>query len=52
MRIGRVDVAFHNVVVHQAVDDVGGFPFGGSDDGGVEQEMPLVDEVVRVTPLP
>ena len=44
--VGRVDVAPDHVVVHQAVDDVGGFLLGRADHRGVEEEVPLVDERV------
>ena len=46
MRISRVDVAFHNVVVHQAVNDVGGFPFGRADDVSRPIKLTFVEEAV------
>ena len=30
MRVGRMHVALDHVIVHQPIDDVGRFPFGGS----------------------
>ena len=31
--VGRVNVAFYDIVVHQAVNDIGRFPLSGADDG-------------------
>ena len=47
MRIGRVDVTFDYVVVHEPIDDPGTFPFGGADHQRVEEQMPFVNEAVN-----
>ena len=44
--VGRMDVAFHHIVVHKAVDHVGALPLGGTDDCRVKQQVPLVDKAV------
>lgn len=46
MGIGGMDVGFHDVVVHQAVDQVGAFAIGGTDHQGVPQAFVLIDECV------
>ena len=44
--IGRMNVALHHLVVHQPVDDVGAFPLGRAEHGGVPQQVALVTEGV------
>ena len=35
--VGRMDVAFHHIVVHKAINHVGALPLGGTDDCRVKQ---------------
>jgi len=44
--IGRMNIALHHLVVYQPVDDVGAFPLGGAEHGGVPQQVALVTEGV------
>ncbi len=44
--IGRMNIALHHLVVHQPVDDVGAFPLGRAEHGGVPQQVALVTEGV------
>src|SRR5260370_16385326 len=44
--VGRMDVAFHHIVVHKAVDHVGALPLGGTDDCQANQQVPPVYKAV------
>ena len=44
--IGGVNIALHDLVVHQPVDQVGAFPLGRAEDGGVSQQVTFVAEGV------
>ena len=49
--VRRMDVALDDIVVHQAIYDVGAFAFSGTDDDGMEQEVAFVDEAVDADAL-
>jgi len=44
MAIGGVNVTFDDVVVHEPIDDIRRFAFGGADDLVMPEEVPLIDE--------
>jgi hypothetical protein len=44
MGIGGVNVTFNDVVVHEAIDDIGGFALGGAHDVVIPEEVTLIDE--------
>ena len=44
--IGGVNTALHDLVMDQAVDDIGAFPLGRAEDGGVSQQVTFVAEGV------
>ena len=44
--VGGMNIALHDLIVHQAVDDVGAFPLGRAENGGVPQQVALVAEGV------
>ena len=46
MGIGRVDIAFDRIIMQQTIDDGGALPFGGTDHGGAEEQMTLVNKAV------
>ena len=46
MGVGGVNVAFHDVVVHQTIDDVGALAVCGADHQRMPQEMSFIDEGV------
>ena len=39
-----MNIALHHLVMHQPVDDVGAFPLGRAEHGGVPQQVALVTE--------
>jgi integrase len=41
-----MNIALHHLVVHQPIDDVGAFPLGRAEHGGVPQQVALVTEGV------
>ena len=41
-----MNVAFDDVVMHESINDIGGFAFGRADDVVMPQEVTLVDEGV------
>ena len=44
MAIGGVNVTFDDIVVHEPINDIRCFAFGGADDLVMPQEVPLIDE--------
>ena len=40
----QVNIALHDLVMHQAVDDIGAFPLGRAEDVGVPQQVTLDNE--------
>jgi len=54
VRVGRMDVAFDDVVAHQAVNDVATLAVGRAENQGVPEQVTLIDEGVGAdltTPL-
>src|SRR5262249_48677442 len=47
MTIGRVNITFDDVVVHEPINDIRRFAFRGTDDLVMPEEVPLIDEGVR-----
>jgi len=42
--VGRMDVAFDDIVAHQPINDIGAFAVGGADHRGMPEKVPLVDD--------
>ena len=44
VRIRRVYITLHDFILHQAINDIGGFSVGCTNHCGVEQGMALIDK--------
>jgi hypothetical protein len=44
--VGRMDVGFDDIVVHEAIDDVGTFTFCGAEDRGTPKKTAAIDKGV------
>ena len=47
--ISRMNVTFNDVVVHEPINDIGGFALGGAGDVMIPKEVALIDEGVDRT---
>jgi hypothetical protein len=45
-----MNIAFDHVVVHEAIDDIGGLALRGADHSMMPQEMALIDEGILIIP--
>ena len=44
--VGRMDIALHNIIVHQAVNDIGTLALGSTDNRGMPEQIALINESV------
>src|SRR6266851_4301600 len=44
--VGRMNIALHDLVVHQPIDDIGAFPIRRTEDHGMPQQVPLISKGV------
>ena len=51
MRVGGMDVALDDVVVHQPIDHIGTLALGGAEDQRMPQQITLIDECVSADAL-
>lgn len=51
MRIGGMDIAFDDIIVHQPIDDIGAFPICCADHQGMPEKVALIDESVGADAL-
>ncbi len=46
-----MNIAFDDIIMHQAVDDIGAFTVGGTDNNRMPEQVPLVDKAIDAHPL-
>ena len=46
MGVGRVDVAFHYVITHEAIDDINAFPLRCAENERMPEQIALIDESI------
>ena len=51
MTVGGMNIAFHDVVVHEPVDHIGAFAICGADHQGMPEEVALVDKGIGADPM-
>ena len=49
--IGRMDVTFDDIITHQAINDIGTFPVGGTDHQRMPQKMTFIYKSVSTHAL-
>ena len=49
--VGGMDVAFDDVIAHEAIDYERAFPIGGADHKGMPEDVALIDECVGADAL-
>jgi hypothetical protein len=51
MGVRLMDIAFDDIVVHEAIDYIGAFPLGGAYHDRIPKQTAFIDEAINTYPL-